>query len=173
MIREELEKQPEPHASQTAAPQPDYNTVFQQLVSEADPAEKQLIGLVAYGLYKVSKREWVMTFRAENDGNKPSEADQTALARGQTNTILDGYRSQAAELVAGYANAVLEGERPRIYKEAIAGSFMRSFWPSLAASTAFAAILSLIVIIAAINGVGLPVQLNVTSDQIAPQAPQK
>ena len=72
MIREELEKQPEPHASQTAAPQPDYNTVFQQLVSEADPAEKQLIGLVAYGLYKVSKREWVMTFRAENDGNNTS-----------------------------------------------------------------------------------------------------
>lgn len=153
----EQEKQPEEAAAAGAKPQNDYNTVFEKLVAEAD-ADKQLVGLVAYGLYKISKREWVMQFREEHDGRKPTDEDQKAYARSLTSTILDGYRSQANEVVAGYANAVVESERPRIYKEAIAGTFLRSFWPSLAASVVFAALLALIVVIAAVNGAGFPIE---------------
>lgn len=138
---------------------PDYNTVFEQLVGEADPADRQLIGLVAYGLYKISKREWVVTYREQNGGGKPSEDERRGHAMGQTQTILDGYRSQANEIVAGYANSILEAERPRILREALKGSFWRSFWPSFLASFAFASALSIVVIIAALMGFGLPIQL--------------
>lgn len=157
-------KQPEPVAE--APPDHYYNTVFEQLVSEAEPGEKQLVGLVAYGLYKLSKREWVLDHKSEH-GAKPSDADHKAYAKSQTSIILDGYRSQATEIVATYASTVLENERPKIVTDALRGSFMRSFWPSLAAAVAFAAILSLIVIIAAINGFGLPIQIDMAPAQIS------
>ena len=135
-----------------------YNSVFEQLVDEAENGAETLVGLVAYGLYKVGKREWVLDVRKET-GTKPTEEQLLAHAKSQTSTVLEGYRSQAAEIVATYANAIVESERPEILKEAMRGTFMRSFWPSFAASVAFAAVLSLIVIIAAINGFGMPIEL--------------
>ena len=135
-----------------------YNSVFEQLVDEAEDGAETLVGLVAYGLYKVGKREWVLDVRKES-GAKPTDEQLLAHAKSQTSTVLEGYRSQAAEIVATYANAIVESERPGILREAIRGTFMRSFWPSFAASVAFAAILSLIVIIAAINGFGIPIEM--------------
>jgi len=44
-------------------------------------------------------------------------------------------------------------------REALKGSFWRSFWPSFLASFAFASALSIVVIIAALMGFGLPIQL--------------
>lgn len=137
-----------------------YNNVFERLVDDAeDSGHRQLIGLVAYGLYKLGKREWVIS-RKEEDGVSPSEETYRAYAKAQNQTVLDGYRAQAEQILGAYANSVLESERPRIFRDAIKGSFMRSFWPSLAASVAFAAILALIVVIAALNGTGFPIDLS-------------
>ncbi|MBO0663585.1 hypothetical protein LQ948_13155 [Jiella sp. MQZ9-1] len=134
-----------------------YNSVFERLVDAAEGDAATLVGLVAYGLYKIGKREWALSVR-QASGHPPTREDLAAYAQAQTQTVLDSYRSKANEIVASYATAVLESERPNVLAEAIRGSFMRSFWPSFAASVAFAAILSLIVVIAAINGFGIPIE---------------
>lgn len=40
-----------------------YNQVFEKLVGDADAHDERLIGLIAYGLYKVSKRQWICSLK--------------------------------------------------------------------------------------------------------------
>lgn len=136
-----------------------YNPIFEKLVPNADQHEELLIGLVAYGLYKVSKREWVVGFR-ERHGRAPNDAEYRAHVDSHTGVVLDGYKSQATDIVGVYAAAVLESEKPKIERDALKGSFSRSFWPSFWASMAFTAVLVMLVLIASTLGVGLPIQLN-------------
>ncbi len=136
-----------------------YNAVLERLVRQDGATEEILVGLIGYGLYKLGKREWVMNFKAEH-GRGPNGAEFRAHAATQTTIVLEGYRSQASEALAVYANALLEGERPKIVAEARKGEFWRSFWPSFWASMAFAALLALLVFIAAVNGADLPIRLG-------------
>lgn len=137
---------------------PYYNPIFERLVPSGDQHEELLIGLVAYGLYKVSKRTWVVGFRARY-GRTPNDDEYRAHVDSHTDVILDGYKSQAADIVGIYAASVLESEKPKIERDALKGSFSRSFWPSFWASMAFTGALVILVIIASLLGVGLPIQL--------------
>lgn len=137
----------------------DYNSVFEKLVDEADGSDATLVGLVAYGFYKISKRDWAMQIRDEA-GRKPTTEELHAFARSQTDTVLDGYRSQADNIVATYANSVLKTQEPVVYKKALEGSFMRSFWPSFWASVTFAVVLVMLGIVLAWQGVSLPIKFG-------------
>lgn len=144
-----------------------YNTVFEQLVDNADEGESTLVGLIAYGLYKSAKREWIVRYQNER-GTHPSHDDLRKYAQMQTDTSLNGFRSQAIEILASYADSFMQVERPRILKDALTGNFWRSFWPSLVASFAFAAIILVLVGIAALRGTEFPIsftQGNETSIQ--------
>ena len=134
-----------------------YNKVFKSLVDDAQPSEGQLIGTLAYGLYKIGKREWLLDYRREH-GQPPGPEAHREYIRSLTPMVLDAYRSRAAEVLADYAGSVLEAERPRIVEEALRGGFWRGFWPSFVASIAFSLVLAAIVFIAAISGFGLPIQ---------------
>lgn len=137
----------------------DYNPVFEQLVDEADDGESTLVGLVAYGLYKSAKREWILSHIDEN-GEPPSADDLLKYAKMQTDTALNGYRAQANEILASFADSFMQAERPRILTDALRGGFWRAFWPSLLASFAFAATILILVGIAALQGTDFPVSFG-------------
>lgn len=103
----------------------------------------------------------------ESHGRCPDSNDEKASALGQTPTVLDAYKSEAAQLLAIYAIAVTESQRPEILKEALTGSFWRSFWPSLVASIVFAGVIVVFAAIAALNGIGLPITLNFNPPSVA------
>lgn len=143
----------------TALPEPAidfYNDVFERLVDDADEGDEQLVGLVAYGLYKVGKREWLVTFRREN-GRAPTEAECRLHARTQTDTTLQGYKAHASKVVEAYASAVLDGATPSIVADARIGSYWRSFWPSYTSSLAFSITLILLALILSYFGLPLPI----------------
>ena len=132
-----------------------YNPVFEILSSKNEP----LAAAVAYSLYKQAKLEWVLSFRAAN-GRRPTDAECRAHAQTQTEQVLAGYSAMASQVLAEYAETAIQSATPQILKEALRGGFWRSFWPSIAASGAFAGALLLIVLVAAIFGFGLPIQIN-------------
>jgi hypothetical protein len=139
-----------------AAAEDYYNPIFEVLSGKNDP----LVAAVAYSLYKQAKREWVLNFRATH-GRRPSLSEHRVHAQTQTEQILSAYTAMASQVLAAYADAAIMGAAPRILKDAMRGGFMRSFWPSMAASAAFAAVLLLIVLVAALFGFGLPIQVNI------------
>ena len=151
------QKKQRPKSNQTTE---DYSQVFEKLVDSAgDGHNHRLIGLFAYSLYKAAKREWIIEYQEKN-GKRPSQKERLAHAESQTEVILDGYRSQASEILAEYANAVVKDATPNIQNKALQGTFLRAFWPSLAASLTFAALIALLVFIAAFSGFTLPVEIS-------------
>lgn len=136
----------------------EYNTVFERLSGAASP----LAGAVAYALYKNAKREWIQEFRDSN-GRRPTAEESKQHTSTQTDAVLSAYMSQADQILAQYASDVIKEERPRILEDALKGDFWRSFWTSFWASVAFAAVLAVIVVIAAVSGVGVPIQFNIGS----------
>lgn len=142
------------------APEPlEYNPVFERLVDNED-GEGKVVGLIAYGIYKVSKRQWVTEFRQSN-GEKPSEDHMRIFAATQTEVSLDGYKAQAEQLLAAYAEAVLAEAKPKITKDAVQGLFGSSVLSSLLASFIFSIVLLALAFVAALMGYGLPVQITI------------
>ncbi len=133
-----------------------YNDVFERLVDDADEGDEQLVGLVAYGLYKIGKREWLVAFRQEN-GRGPTADECRLHARTQTETTLQGYKAHASKVVEAYASAVLDNATPSIVAEARIGSYWRSFWPSYTSSFAFSITLILLALILSYFGLPLPI----------------
>ncbi|MCV0387560.1 MAG: hypothetical protein K5821_14255 [Nitrobacter sp.] len=149
---------PYPAGSGTDSSDSLYNPVFEKLVDQTDD-ERQLIGLVAYGLYKQSKRDWLVTFRKEKNRD-PTEDEYHDHARSQTDTTLRGYVSQASELFSIYSNSIIETERPKIEAAALKGSFMSAFWPSFWSSIAFTLLLVVLGLFLYWVGVPIPIQIG-------------
>jgi len=135
-----------------------YNPVFEKLVQENVSEDYDIAGLVAYGIYKLSKREWLLTHQ-DDTGAKPDAAAHEAFAKSQTPKVLEGYRTQANAAVANYGQLVVESQRPDIIRDALRGTFWQSVGASFVASLIFAALLALVVFIAAMNGFGLPISM--------------
>lgn len=73
-----------------------YNYIFRDLVHD----ENDLVGLIAYGLYKKHKIEFIESFKAENSGQDPSEDDCKAFAMVScTQSSLKHYRATAESLL--------------------------------------------------------------------------
>jgi hypothetical protein len=67
-----------------------YNPIFERLV---DPPDGELLveGFIAYGLYKIAKREWVSEFRAR-ERRKPTDAELDSYVSTWTASQLQGQR---------------------------------------------------------------------------------
>ena len=86
----------ESHAATEAHARPTYNPVFEKLVTDSD----DLVGLVAYALYKDHKRRWL--FRLRETLREPTESDEQAfLASVQAD--LESYRDRANDAIVAYA----------------------------------------------------------------------
>lgn len=74
----------------------EYNFIYSQLVAH----ENDLVGLIAYSMYKRHKIEFISSYREKNDGNDPTDADCRAFALSTcTPTGLKQYRREAEILI--------------------------------------------------------------------------
>jgi len=130
-----------------------YNPVFERLVGPPD-GELLVEGFIAYGLYKIAKREWVSEFRAR-ERRKPTPAELEAYVATWTASQVQGAKERAAQALAEFASDIIEAEEPKTLRRALRGSFLRAFWPSLTASVVYTLILILLAFVLTWAGVDL------------------
>ena len=98
---------------------PEHNRAYEQLVS----GEDDLIGLIAYSLYKKDKRDFYIGWMEQHGG--PPQADHvrafsaTVLTLGQQLR----YRTAARDMIDAYAKTVADAEKPLIEKGAVTERF--------------------------------------------------
>jgi hypothetical protein len=126
----------------------DYNPVFEKIVG--DPKDPQIVELVAYGLYKIAKREWV-----QRKGRKPTGEELVAYADTWTEQQLQDKMTAAESALVVYAQNVIDDARPDILKEAFRGSGWKAFWIAIAAAVSYTIALVAIALILKTAGVDL------------------
>ncbi|WP_333824043.1 hypothetical protein [Pinisolibacter sp.] len=131
-----------------------YNKMFETLVGHDREAESNIDGLLAYGLYKLSKREWVTEFRVRK-GRRPNSEEIEEYTRTWTATRLNGVRSGAKQALAVYAETVIEAATPGILKEALRGKFWNDVLKNMAANLFYTIILIFVAMVLAKAGVDL------------------
>lgn len=98
---------------------PDYNDIFERLVETDEGGEiNALEGFVAYGFYKVAKREWAMKIR-EDHKRGPNPEELKAYIAKWTDSRISGLFDSAQETLASYAGDVIEDETPAIKDAAL------------------------------------------------------
>jgi hypothetical protein len=132
----------------------DYNPIFERLFGDVEDGSANVEGLVAYGLYKISKREWVTGLR-KKEARGPSAEELRAYMATWTPSQLDYVRQSAEQTLASYAKDVLAEEEPRILRQALRGSFWRAVWPAMVAAALYTLALVALAIILARSGIDL------------------
>jgi hypothetical protein len=97
----------------------EHNRAYEQLVSGDD----DLIGLIAYSLYKKDKRDFTIGWMEQHGG--PPQAEHV---RAFTTTVLTlgqqlRYRTAARDMIDAYAKTVSDAEKPLIEKGAVTERF--------------------------------------------------
>lgn len=99
-----------------------YNFIYEKLVTAGD----DVLGLIAYGIYKQHKIEFITKIKEENEREPTQDECNSFFAASTTESQLDNYRNQAeallSETVANIANEELgrfEDELIRSYKKEI------------------------------------------------------
>jgi hypothetical protein len=156
----------------------EHNRAYEQLVSN----DEDLIGLIAYALYKKDKRDFFLGWR-EQHGAQPSADHVKAF----TATVLTlgqqlRYRTAARDMIDAYAKTVSDAEKPLIEKSAVAdrleqaarrveetGRWYRQIPAGIVAALVFSGIVVLAVIGLGYAGIdAVPTMEQATSVQGAP-----
>lgn len=129
-----------------------YSRIYSQLVKDGD----DLVGLIAYGLYKREKLEFIAKIRAER-ADAPSNGDVQAFhTAATTEGRLGNYRDQAERLLARFSEEMLEvqaGTLQAEYEQELiselksAQPFWQGVWQNLAANVLALAISALVLVI--------------------------
>jgi len=152
-----------------------YNQAYETLVG----ADDDLVGMLAYALYKRSKRHWVIRHR-QTYGREPSGEEYRTFVDAQLDPdSVKRLRDDATSLLYSYAESVVESYSPQIRQEALGEDAVRraeeahtalkdtlgtiaskdTFWKNLAISALgaflYSVILALIAIILHFVGVSL------------------
>lgn len=130
-----------------------YNRVFERFVGEAD-GDGDIVGIVAYGIYKKAKREWTMDFR-NSYGRAPNASELNAYHSTWTPAQIQNARNSAAQVMAAYAEEVISQEEPRILRDAVKGSFWPSVMTSIAANALYTIGLIILAVIISRAGIDL------------------
>lgn len=132
-------------------PDQSYNPIFEKLVidTEEDSSDR-LIGILAYGEYKLNKYEYFNDFHAKFDrALKDEEEEQFLLCFNDRR--LDEMRSSAETRLYAFADTYLDEQLSSIQKDAVDNSIVRTvenigekalkgvkkysgFWPSIVLS---------------------------------------
>lgn len=140
----------------------DYNDVFERLVSD----EADILGHIAYALYKVDKKEWIREKKNRGDCN-PDISEYVAW---QTDTRLENYRVRADIIINKFAESVannaIQEERNKLEAEyrlkyeclvekCKPQNWFYGFWQGFAASFALTMILGFILLVVILNNGGI------------------
>lgn len=128
--------------------------MYEYLVDNAANDEHELVGLVAYALYKRSKRQWVEAHRVNKKRN-PSDDELDQYIDYWTQDRLRGLRDEAASALAAFGDYVIAAERPNIMREAIAGTFWRSVSSSIMAAFIYTLLLIGVAFVLSYAGIDL------------------
>jgi hypothetical protein len=83
-----------------------YNHIYNALVAD----DNDIVGKLAYSQYKRQKVEYILAFK-EKHGELPNDADLAAFHdMSNTVSVLESYRSQAAQLAVGFLKTSLADE---------------------------------------------------------------
>ena len=130
---------------------PQYNTMYETLVGGADE-EGDVLGFIAYGLYKKSKREWVSAFRSQF-GRSPTEEELHSYRSTWTDNQINTTKAAANDVASEFAEYVVGKAEPQILKKALKGSAWKSIWLSMVANAIYTVVLIIIAVI--LNKVGI------------------
>lgn len=82
-----------------------YNTVYQTLVGDIDKEEANIIGIVAYALYKADKIGFIVDYRNKNSGTMPSIEEINSYCQHLcTGNHLERYKKDARETLGIWLN---------------------------------------------------------------------
>lgn len=140
-----------PAGAPPPAPQPNYNPIFERLVPPGATGD-QIGGLVAYGLYKIAKREWAADIW-DREHRAPNEAELRAYIASWTPSRLDGLGEQANGALAGFSASVIRDATPEIREDALRGTWASAIFNSMTANFFYTLLLILAVILLSWVGV--------------------
>ena len=95
-----------------------FSTIFQRLVPESD----DIVGLVAYGIFKQSKRDWVIRHQRQH-GQKPNDVERQRFHDHFSDDDLQRFRSEAEARLVDFAEAYFQSRRPDIENQIRAVEF--------------------------------------------------
>lgn len=97
----------------------DHNRAYEQFVSGDD----DLIGLIAYALYKKDKRDFFIGWQEQHGG--PPQGDHVRAFSASVLTLGQQlrYRTAARDMIDAYAKTVADAEKPLIEKGAVTERF--------------------------------------------------
>ena len=147
----------------------DYNAVLEHYVQD-DGKTLDLVGMLAYALYKKQKREWIIKHRLEHGGEQPSaEALSAITSHYMTDDMHRTLRERASDILSGYAETYVDAVTSDIRENALAvetlrqaqsieqaivqkSSFWSQVWTGIAASFISAGIIALVLLAAKASG---------------------
>lgn len=99
-----------------------YNKIYERIVQRDD----DLVGLIAYALYKQHKRDWLIGFKKARNAS-PNDIEVNAYLIGEgTEGRINAYRDQAARALNNFADQIITAATPNIQKIAIEGRIENS-----------------------------------------------
>jgi hypothetical protein len=137
----------------------DYNPVFETLVDKAAEGQDTIIGIVAYSLYKLAKREWISEFREAN-GRSPSADEIRNYHKAWTPSLLEGKKAEATQIIASFSEDIVEKAKPEILKDALRGSFWRATGVNVFSNFLYTLIVLGVVLVVAMTGLDIPAMLQ-------------
>ena len=90
-----------------------YSHVFDDLIEDAE----DLPGLVAYGFYKLRKRQWIIDFEKEK-GQSPDKDQCLEYSFTFRDNSLEALRDEAEGVLFRFAENVIESRKPELISEA-------------------------------------------------------
>lgn len=128
-----------------------YNLVFTKLVVES---EDQLLGMIAYGIYKTSKREWICSVEQEK-GRAPTTEELSAYSGTWTPQLLQNATDAATSALAEFASGAIDEARPNILKDALKGDAVRTVLLNMLSALLYTIALIAVVLVLKAGGVDL------------------
>lgn len=128
-----------------------HNPIFTKLVSDSDD---KLLGMVAYGIYKTSKREWILASE-EISGHPPSPIEITSYAATWTPQLIQNATDAASSALAEFASAAIDEARPDILKDALKGGNTRTVLLGMLSALLYTIFLVLVVVALKASGIDI------------------
>lgn len=102
-----------------------YNAVYENLVKD----ENDLVGKLAYCIYKERKREFIVDHEQKNNGRTPSRNQIHTWVTSSAKPHLEMYKKEAVELVNDFVQLAVDKHRNEI--ELNVRRETRQLWPSV------------------------------------------
>lgn len=132
---------------------PRYNPIFEHFVP-ANRANDNVRGLIAYGLYKIAKREWSQSIQ-DRHARQPTPEEREAYIATWTPSRLAGLEQQADVTLAAFGSAVVDAATPDIREDALRGTTSKAIGTSVSANGVYTLILIVFALILYLAGIDL------------------